>query len=270
MSPQPPTPPARPSGRSLPLTLPRRWVGDLLHFARKVPSVPVQRRMDLRAVVAARRAAAARPAWVAIFAKAFARVAAEVPELRRAYLAFPRPHLYEHPESIAAVAVEREYRGENAVFFTHLRTPDRQTLGDLDAHLRRFREEPVERFGSCRLALRVSRLWRPLRRMAWWCGLNISGRSRAKRFGTFGVSVYSGLGADSLHPISPLTSLLNYGPISPRGRADVRVVYDHRVLDGATVARALGRLEEVLAGEIVAELQGPVAPPAGRPEGEAA
>ena len=43
---------------------------------------------------------------------------------------------------------------------------------------------------------------------------------------------------------------------TPAGDVDVRVVYDHRVLDGATVARALGRLEEVLTGPIVEELHG--------------
>jgi hypothetical protein len=40
---------------------------------------------------------------------------------------------------------------------------------------------------------------------------------------------------------------------------DVRIVYDHRVLDGATVARALARLEDVLNGEIAAELSGSAA-----------
>ncbi len=41
-------------GRSLSLSLPRRFVGDLLHFAQKVPTVPVQRRMNISPLVAAR------------------------------------------------------------------------------------------------------------------------------------------------------------------------------------------------------------------------
>jgi pyruvate/2-oxoglutarate dehydrogenase complex dihydrolipoamide acyltransferase (E2) component len=36
---------------------------------------------------------------------------------------------------------------------------------------------------------------------------------------------------------------------------NVRIIYDHRVMDGADVARALIRLEEVLNGEIVDELK---------------
>ena len=79
----------------------------------------------------------------------------------------------------------------------------------------------------------------------WWICLNI-GRQRGNYFGTFGVSVYSALNAELLHPLSPLTSLLNYGVMSSDGVLDVRIIYDHRVMNGATVARALTRLEEIL------------------------
>jgi hypothetical protein len=44
----------------------------------------------------------------------------------------------------------------------------------------------------------------------------------------------------------------------------VRVVYDHRVTDGATVARALARLEAVLTGEVLNELRAMADPAAGR------
>jgi pyruvate/2-oxoglutarate dehydrogenase complex dihydrolipoamide acyltransferase (E2) component len=73
--------------------------------------------------------------------------------------------------------------------------------------------------------------------------------------GTFGVSVYSALGAESLHPLSPLTTAFNYGVIQPDGHVDVRIIYDHRVIDGATVARALLDLEKVLNQDILRELQ---------------
>src|SRR5262249_30682347 len=154
-----------PAGRRLPLSLPRRWVADLLHFARKVPSIPVQRRMDLARVVAARHAAACRPGWAAVFAKAYALVAAEAPSLRQAYREWPRPHLYEYSESLASVAIERPYGGEPAVFFAQLRTPDRQDLLALDRHLRRFKTAPVGGVGEFRQLIRVSRLWRPVRRL---------------------------------------------------------------------------------------------------------
>src|SRR6202011_12683 len=93
---------------------------------------------------------------------------------------------------------------------------------------------------------------RPVRRLVWWFGLNAWGRKRANYMGTFGVSVYGGLGAASLHPLSPLTTTLNYGVIAADGTVDVRLIYDHRVLDGATVARALEELEWVLNHEVLA------------------
>jgi hypothetical protein len=244
-----------PAGRNLRLSLPRRFVCDLIHFARKVPSVPVQRRMNLAPLIEVRQAAQPRPSWCAIFAKAYGFVAATRPELRRAYLAFPRPHLYEHPVNVASVAVERRYGDEDAVFFGHLRSPENQGLLELDAHLRRLKEEPLENFGLFRRVLRTSRLPRPLRRALWWFGLNVSGCKRAKHLGTFGISVYSGLGAASLHPLSPLTTTLNYGVIEPDGSVDVRLIYDHRVLDGRTIARALQDLEHVLNNQILVEMR---------------
>jgi hypothetical protein len=242
------------SGRSIPLSLPRRWICDLLHFAKKVPLVPVQRRIDVRAVVDARARLAKRPSWAALFMRGYGLVAQEVPELRRYYLSFPWPHLYEYPYSIASVAIEREWKGERAIFFAHLRCPETQTVASLHKYLRDFKEKPIERFGIFRRALQIASYPRLLRRFAWWYGLNVGGAKRAKRLGTFGLSVYSGLGSESLHPLSPLTTTLNYGVIED-GSVTVRVIYDHRVMDGGTVARALARLEEVMNHEIVDELR---------------
>jgi hypothetical protein len=244
-----------PRGRNLPISLPRRWIGDLLHFARKVPGVVVERRMDVQALRQARARMEPRGSWCAIFLKAYALVAAETPELRRAYLPFPWPHFYEHPFNIASVAVERLYRGERAVFFGHLRAPEGQSLAALDARIRRYQQEPVENFGLFRRALLISRFPRPLRRLAWWIGLNGSGPARARRMGTFGVSVYSALGAESFNHHTPLTTTLTYGVIREDGSVPVRVIYDHRVMDGGTVARALARLEEVLNRDILGEME---------------
>jgi hypothetical protein len=225
----------------------------MLRFARRVPSIPVQRRLKVGSVAAARQACSRRPGWVPIFARAFSLVALETPALRRAYMSFPYPHLYEHPESVAAVAVNRSIDGEEGVLFAHLRAPERKTLLHLDLDVKYAKVCPLWDLSSFRMALRICRLWGPLRRVAWWCGLNLSGPSRAKRMGTFGISAYGSLGADSLHPLSPLTTLLNYGPLEA-GALNVRLVYDHRVLDGAVIARSLGRLEEVLNDVMVPEL----------------
>lgn len=246
---------SQPAGHNLPLSLPRRLICDYLHFARKVPSIPVERSMRLADVAAARTAAAARPSWSALFIKAYAFVTAACPQLRRSYLSFPRPHLYEHPINMTSVAVERKLGDEDAVLFIHLREPEKLSLLEIDARLRRAKEVPLEAEGSFRRALFISRLPRPLRRLIWWVGLNVSGRKRAHFVGTAGVTTYAGLGAASLHPLSVLTSLLNYSVLEPDGSMDVRITYDHRVMDGSTVARSLTELERVLHHEVLTELR---------------
>ena len=242
-------------GRIIPLSPPRRLIGDLVHFAKKVPTVPVQRRINVAAVRQARERLTKKVSWCVLFTKAYGIVCRRFPELRRSYLGFPWPRLYEHPHSIASVAVERQYLGENAVFFGHLRRPEDKPLPKLETYLRRYKEAPLDSIGMFRGALLVGRLIRPLRRLLWWIGLNSTGRMRAHWMGTFGVTVYSGLGAESLHPLSPATTSLNYGPIDADGNVNVRLIYDHRVMDGATVARALAEIDKVMNTEIVQELQ---------------
>jgi hypothetical protein len=241
--------------RHLPLSLPRRFMGDLLHFAQKVPAARVQRRMQLAAVVTARQAAAPRPSWCVLFIKAFSFVAVARPEVRRAYMPLPWPHLYEHGDTIATVAVERRLKDEDAVFFAHLSRPNEKGLLELEAQLRHCKEEPLKEIGLFRRILRVSRLPRPLRRLLWWTALNVRGRWRARHLGTFGITVVAGLGAAIPHLLSPLTATLNYGVIDEGGAVDVFLTFDHRVLDGATAARILEEVERVLNGEIVTELR---------------
>jgi hypothetical protein len=242
-------------GRQFGLSLPRRFVCDLLAFAQKVPSVPMQRHMQLGDLVAARRAGSPRISWCAIFLKAYAIVSATRPELRRAYLPFPWPHLYEHPANIASFSLERKYRGEDSVFLAQSPQPEQFSLAELDALVRYYKNVPIEEVPAYRRAILLSRLPRPLRRFIWWLGLYVDGMYRASFFGTSAISVVASLGAAGLHILSPLTTTLNYGTFEPDGAIDVRLTYDHRVLDGAYVARAMVALEQVLRGEILAELQ---------------
>lgn len=241
-------------GFYLPLSLPRTLITDLMELAAAVPTVPVERRLDLGPLLAARAAAAPRPGWTAIFTKAWALVCARRPALRQAFVRWPWPRLYQHSASVASLAVERPYGGGEALFFLHLADPEGRSLADIDWRAKRFRDRPLEQCASVRRQLRLARLPRPLRRLLYAAGLSV-GRWRARYFGTFGVSSYGGLGASSLHPLSPLTTTLNFGPIAADGGVDVRVVYDHRVLDGGAVARAMADLEAVLHGEVLTELR---------------
>jgi hypothetical protein len=222
-----------------------------MHFSAKVPTIPVQRRMNLGPVVTARKET--NTPWTAIFTKAFALAASEFPELRRAYCKLPWPHLYEYPVSVAHLTVEREYKGELGVFGLKIKDPAKLPISEIGTLIREASTAPIESIKSFRQALKFAVWPKPLRRLLWGLALNL-GRQRTNYFGTFGVSVYSALGAESLHPLSPLTSTLNYGVIGADGTVDVRLIYDHRVLDGATVARALARMEELLNTVIPGEL----------------
>ncbi|MFO0884896.1 MAG: hypothetical protein U0894_12040 [Pirellulales bacterium] len=242
-------------GKTIPLSLPRRFVCDLLSFAKQVPSIAMQKKMQLGELVEARARRSSRISWCAILLKAYATVAAARPELRRAYLSFPWGRLYEHPENVASFSLEREYEGENAVFFARVPRPEEMSLVALDKLVRRHKQAKVESVTSYRQALLLSRLPLPLRRFIWWLGLCTDGMYRAHFFGTFAISVVASFGAASLKILSPLTTTLNYGTFEPDGSIDVRLTYDHRVMDGATVARAMGHLDKVLRTQILEELQ---------------
>jgi hypothetical protein len=243
-----------PKGVVLPLSVPRRLIADLLHFARRVPSIPLSRMMDVSALLAARRSHPARPSWSVIFMKAYAKVAVDHPPLRRALLEWPYPRIYEHPQTNCSLAIERTFDGEEGVFFGMFRAPEGQTLGELQRSLIEFKNVPLEQIGFFRRMIRISRFPKPVRRFLWSASLNVSGRARAKRFGTFGVTTLGGSGVEQIHPLSPLTTTLTFGPIDSWGKVTVKIIYDHRVLDGAYVARRLVDLEETLNAAILDEL----------------
>lgn len=222
-----------------------------------VPRVTVQRQMNLGPLLTARTASHSRPSWTAIFLKGYALLSQETPELRRAYVKFPWPQLYEYPVSVGSIAHEREHDGERAVLLSRIKEPEHCSIVDLDASIKAARSRPVLQVKEFRRALKFARRPAPLRWLLMWLGLNI-GRQRANYFGTFQLSVYSGLGAESLNPLTPLTTLLNYGPIGADGSVTVRIHYDHRVMDGANVARALERFEKILNGVVAEEVSRPV------------
>lgn len=244
-----------PKGRSLPLNGPRRFITDLVHFARKVPSVPVSRVMNVGELAELRRRHPTRPSWALLFMKAYAVVAREQPRLRRALLTFPHERLYEHPQSICSLAMEREFEGEEGIFVGLFRAPERQSLEELQEALDFYKKTPLREVGFFRQELRISKAPAFLRRFLWWMTLSVSGFKRAKRFGTFGLSTYGSLGAEQVHPMSPLTTTLTFGPIAEDGTVCVKLIYDHRVLDGAYVARRLRDVEEALRGVIAEELR---------------
>jgi hypothetical protein len=240
-------------GRRIALSIPRRIVTDLMYFSAGLPWIVAQRDMVLDAARAAREAHLERPTWTALFTKAYALVAGEFPELRRAYMRLPWPHLYEYETSAASVVVERDFGGEPGLMFVRINDPDITPVAQIGRLIRDGKTDAYAADPHVRLLLRIAALPLPLRRLVWWIALNLP-RVRGNYLGTFGLSTVTALGAEILQPRSPLTTILTYGVIGDDGRVAVRAVFDHRVLDAMTMARALGRLEEVLNGPIAREL----------------
>jgi hypothetical protein len=228
---------------------------DYLHFASAVPSVTVERRLDLFRLCTTRDMATPRPGWSSIFTKAWALVCKNVPALRRCYLSAPWPRLYQSPVSTALIAVERPYGDESAIFFLPLSHPDERPLAEIDHRIKWFKDRPFESSGAMRKQLRISGWFRPLRRLAWWAALNFFGRHRARIFGTFGVSDCSAHGVEIVQARTLHTSTLHPGIVGPGGQTTMRVSFDPRAVDAPTVARALDGLERILCNDIVAELR---------------
>ena len=137
-----------------------------------------------------------------------------------------------------------------------IRSPEDTPLGTIDGHLERYRSTPVEKVTAFRQLLRLARLPLPLRRFFFWRVLSVSGHRRACRLGTFVISSLGNFGVEQMHPLTALTTYFTYGPIQPDGSVTLKVIYDHRVMDGRTVARILVRLDEVLNGAILDEVRG--------------
>ena len=243
-------------GRSIPLSPARRVVDELLHHAKQVPSLPLARDCRIGTLADARDSAAVRPSWTALFMKAYGLAAQRHPVLRRAFIRHPYPRLYEHPRSDAAVLIEREWEGEPVVLGAKVISPETTPITLIDDHLRRFRDEPVWSVSPFRQLLRLGRQPWPLRRFAFWSSLHFSGAKRAKRFGTFMMSSLGGFGVEQMHPLTPLSTYLTFGPVQRDGRVTVKVIYDHRVMDGRHVARVLVDVEQILNTTLAAEVRG--------------
>lgn len=244
-----------PSGRSLSLSRGRRFVVDVMHFARSVPLVAVERRICIPEVAAARLAAEPKPGWYPLFLKAFGLAALEVADFRRCYLTFPWPRLYEHGESVAAVTIERELDGEPAVFIFQVTHPETTPLHEIDARLKRMKSAPLHEIAAFRRVLRMSRWPSPLRRLVWWLGLRVSGPWRQRFYGTFTTANTANAGGEIVFAPTPLTSYFTFGEVGTDGSVTLRLFFDHRVTDASPAARFLVAMERALNGPILSELR---------------
>jgi hypothetical protein len=178
-----------------------------------------------------------------------------VPDLRRSLFTFPFTHLHEHACTVAAVSAERHLPDGPAVLVFHVRQPESTPLTGIDAKFRRAKTAPVEELGEFRRLLRLARLPLPLRRLAWWLALRVVPRWREKYCGTFGATSTVSAGGTLVNPIAPMSAVFTFGPVGDDGSVLLRLVFDHRVMDGVAAARGLVETEAALRGPVLAELR---------------
>ena len=236
------------------LSTARRMISDYMWAANGIARVDVTRPVALGAVMAARRAMRAAPSVTTIFVKAFAIVAADMPELRRAYLSWPWPHFYEYTESTAVVAQEREIDGDLGLLPLRFSRPDAVPLGELDRMIRNAIEMPIEQSKLFRRVVALGCLPLLLRRLIWIAILNIP-RLRRYVLGTYGVSALGKSQAELGTTRTPVPCLLSYGIMDEHGNVRARLNFDHRTFDGAFAGCVLARLEDVVNGAVLEELR---------------
>jgi hypothetical protein len=245
------------------ISLSRRVIVDLMHVSKNIPFVAVRRTFAIARLAAARKCLRHRPAWAAIFAKAFAILASEQPILRRVYLKWPWPHFYEFPQTVAMIVVAPEAAPDGVLLFP-VKAPDLISLAEADAGIRRAKAQPIESTPFFRKTMAVTRLPGPMRRLAWAIGLNF-GRQRGNYLGTLLVTSVAAFGGGEVEALGPQSFIFSYDRLTSDGTIDVMIRWDHRITDAALIGGELSRLEQILNNQIADEIlaampQGEVAP----------
>jgi hypothetical protein len=246
---------ANDKGRFVPLSLPRRMVCDFLKYSQSIPLAHGEWRLKIGALHEAVAAGWPKPNWQPIFLKAYAMVAAARPALRRSYVRYPWPRLYEHPENIASVAVSRRIDGEHGLLYYQIVSPEKVPLAEIDTRLKQARRLPLDQVPAFRRQLRLARLPWPVRSLACRLGMGWMGRQRVRLLGTFGMSVMASMGGATLATLVPWTTMMHYTPFLDDGSLMVRVLADHRVLDGLEASLVCRDMERLLNTTIADEVR---------------
>jgi hypothetical protein len=234
------------------MSLSRRVITDLMRASADIPFVAVRRTLAIGRLAAARKSLRNRPAWAAIFAKAFAILASEKPVLRRVYLKWPWPHFYEFPQTLAMIVVAPDAAPDGVLMFP-VKAPDLTSLAEADAMIRSAKSRPIEATPFFRKTMMVTRLPQPLRGLAWAIGLNF-GRQRGNYLGTLLVTSVAAFGGGEVEALGPQSFILSYDKVSDDGGIDVMIRWDHRITDAAFIGGELSRLEQILNNQVADEI----------------
>lgn len=242
-------------GQYVPLPRHRRLILDICRASRTVPTFAIERDFQLEEVALARSRTVSRIGWAAIFVRAYGIVAEEIPQLRQTFITLPWPRLYQHPTSIVSISVNRvdEPSGDERLIFSRIRNVEQLSLREVQGGVEYYQQGNIADLG--REMHILDAMPSPMRRLVWHLLMRWTGRKRARLLGTFSLSTLANYGTTNhSHPLIVTTSL-SYSPLDENFRSRVTLQADHRVVDGALLARAMNRLEEVMNTAMVEELK---------------
>lgn len=230
----------------------RAIVLDVVQYARRVPSFPVERTVQVEQLAAARQQSPVRISWTALYLRAYALASRQNACLRQIYVPWPWPRVYQSPTCVIAVAVNRTLSSGDRLFFGRVHSPDQRSLLDIQADIERFQAaDPAKEFRS---QWRGAKLPWPIRKLAWWWRMEVAFRSRPRRSGTGSISALAGQGVTNRRHPCIMTSSLSFGPVGSDGNTLVTLQCDHRVIDGVAAAKAINSLCDFLVGQVHDEL----------------
>jgi hypothetical protein len=174
--------------------------------------------------------------------------------MRQCYVRFPWGHLYEHHNIVCMMTINREYEGEERLFFARFNNPQNEPLTALQERYDYLRRAPVEEIQQFRHQINFAKAPLLVRRIAWWVMFSLWPAKRASHVGTIGMSLSGYKGSYGSRHLGPLTTILGIDPIPRKGISRLVLTFDHRVMDGVPATDALHKIQAMLTTEIRQEL----------------
>ena len=230
-------------------------VEDIIRMANKTPLAAFVGDYDAGLVAKFRRHSRPKISWNVLYMKAYACVCQQNSALRQSFVKFPWGHLYEHDQNVCMMTIAREHEGEERLFFARFNRPESRSLVELQEHYDYYRKAPIEEIKQFRHQIQFAKAPKMVRRLAWWALFNLVPQKRASHMGTFGISIsgYKGCYA-ATHHLGTNTTILGVDPLPKNGVSRIVLTFDHRVIDGTPVTRALQQLHHMLTTTIKVEL----------------
>jgi hypothetical protein len=245
----------RAMGQRIKLSNGRRMVEDIIEMANKTPLAAFVGDYDSGLVAKFRRHSRPKISWNVLYMKAYACVCQQNPTLRQSFVKFPWGHLYEHHRNVCMMTIAREHEGEERLFFARFNSPETRSLVALQEQYDYYRKAPIKEIKQFRHQIQFAKAPKLIRRFAWWTLFNLLPQKRASHMGTFGISIsgYKGCYA-ATHHLGTNTTILGVDPFPKNGVSRIVLTFDHRVMDGTPVTRALQQLQHMLTTTIKVEL----------------